>query len=277
MLNIPLPECPRFHLVSPNSIIAASGERQVRRFLIDLLNTPSGYYLVAREGHISVVPTTEHGSFFSSRRGGPRGHDAAILPAVVTSALPASELLSEFEMLLNDACRPKERDIQQYLEIHPELLFSLNEQYCELRSHVCLIDSKGERLVPDFMARLDGSHIWEVIELKMPQHALTVRHGVTEKPSAQASRAIAELLSYRDFFGLRTNRDLVTKRFGTAPYEPCLVLVIGRGRERERYEWQSAQAGFPKVQIVSYDYLFERARECKRGISSWIGVKRSII
>jgi len=51
-------------------------------------------------------------------------------------------------------------------------------------------------------------------------------------------------------------------RFGTAPYEPCLVLVIGRGRPDHRYEWKSARSGFPKVEIVSYDYLFERAQEC---------------
>jgi hypothetical protein len=153
------------------------------------------------------------------------------------------------------------------LKGNPHFWFGLDEGYCEIRPHICLYDATQHRLVPDFMARVEDSSIWDVIELKRPQHPLTVNNRGTERPSASASRAIAELLQYRDFFGSRENRKRVVNRFGTAPYEPSLVLVIGRGRPRERYEWRSARVGLPRVQVVSYDYLFERAQECSAYLS----------
>jgi hypothetical protein len=268
MLNVPLADCPNFHLVTPGSVTSVSGANQIKHLLIDLLNTPSAYYLVAREGRMSVIPTTEHGAFFSSNLDRGNGEESSVLSAVITSTLPTFKVPSEFEVFLNESPKIKERDIQRYLEMHPEVLFALDERYSEVRPHVCLVDSKGERLVPDFMARLHGSNLWELIELKMPDHSITVRHGITEKPSAQAARAIAELLAYRDFFSIRANRNRMADRFGTAPYEPCLVLVIGRGRHTERFEWESVRAGFPKIQIVSYDYLFNRVRERRAALSS---------
>ena len=263
MLNIPRAVCPTFHLVTPEGYTHGSEAARVKKFLIELLNTPSGYYFVAREGHISIVPATEHGTFFASGVKGPT--DDLALSAAITSTLPKPEVLLEIEALANLA-NTKERDFQDFFESHPELLFGLDERYCELRPHVCLIDAKKERLIPDFMMRLNGSSLWDVVELKMPQHRLTVRHGGMEKPSAQAARAIAELLAYRDFFAIRSNRQRIEDRFGIAPYEPCLVLVIGRGRSKDRYEWESIRPGFPKIQIVSYDYLFERARQARTAL-----------
>src|SRR5262249_34718077 len=134
--------------------------------------------------------------------------------------------------------------------------------YCEIRPHVCLADAKGNRLVPDFMARIQDTNIWDIIELKRPQYGHTARTNNLERVSSIAARGIAALLQYRDFFASRANRRRVTNYFGTAPYEPCLILLIGRGRSRDRYEWRSARLGFPGVKIVSYDYLFWRAREC---------------
>lgn len=265
MLDIPRQSCPYFHLVTPESVMSASGANQVKQFLIELLNTPSGYYFVAREGRISVASTTEHGTFFAPGPGGATVDPG--LSAVITSTLPTSDVLSEIETLVNIP-GIQERDLQGFFESHPELLFAFDEKYCEIRPHVCLVDNKGDRLIPDFMARLHGSNLWDVIELKMPRDPLTVLHGRTEKPSAQAARAIAELLAYRDFFAIRSNRQRIENRFDIAPYEPCLVLVIGRGRSNDRYEWESCRPGFPKVQIVSYDYLFERAREIRAALSS---------
>lgn len=46
------------------------------------------------------------------------------------------------------------------------------------------------------------------------------------------------------------------RRYGISAYDPCLVLVLGRGRER-RFEWTGRRAALPKVKIVSFDHLFE--------------------
>lgn len=261
IVGIPEDRHPEFGIATPETLMDRA-QLETRQFVVDLLNTPSSYYFLAREGEISVIPTTEHGAFLASD-----GHTRPSigLSTVITSSLPPENCpnatsLSDFKALI-DGKRTKETDLQYFLKTYPQFLFALDERYCEIRPHVCLFDPRRERLIPDFMARVEDSDIWDVIELKRPQHSMTVRNQEIEKPSAAAARAIAELLQYRDFFSIRENRDRITRRFGTAPYEPCLVLVIGRGRSTERYEWRTALAGFPRVRIVSYDYLFDRARD----------------
>jgi hypothetical protein len=86
------------------------------------------------------------------------------------------------------------------------------------------VQANRNRHVPDFMARIEDSFIWDVIELKRPQHHLS-RAVESDQPSAIAARGIAELVRYRDFFASRNNRARVSDVFGTAPYEPALVLV----------------------------------------------------
>jgi hypothetical protein len=264
ILEIPQQRNPRFGLGTPQSIFGHSqGAALVERFILDLLNMPSSYYFIAREGRIAITPTTDHGAFLSSARTG-EGSERNGISAVVSSALSrnASSLpgLSDLETLINSPTT-KEADLQCFFSSHPHFLFALDERYCEIRSHVCLVDSQKNRHVPEFMARIEDSLIWDVIELKRPQHHLT-RTLASHRPSALAARGIAELIRYRDFFGSSNNRKRVASVFGTPPYEPALVLVIGRGRSTTRYEWSTAKLGFPRVQVVSYDYLFQHARQC---------------
>lgn len=269
VLNLPREEHPKFGIGTPELFVRKSKD-DVHNFIVDLLNIPSNYYLVAREGKISVIPTTEHGAYLASNSNIQTKSELIGLSTVISSSLTETRLqlpgLSDFEDLLNNS-RAKEADFQSFLEENKQFLFALDDRYCEIKPHVCLFDAKRERLVPDFMARIQDTNIWDVIELKRPQHVLTVSSCLTQKASAPAARAIAELLQYRDFFSTRDNRALVANKFATSPYEPCLVLVIGRGRPTERYEWRSTRAGFPSVEIVSYDYLFQRARDCKRVIT----------
>jgi hypothetical protein len=263
IVGVPRNRHPAFGIGTPETVFKnAYGE--MRRFVLDLLNIPSSYYFVAREGRISVAPVTERGAFLASRDGRTSGTTTG-LATVTTTVLPYGNSLgpgscSDLEALINSRTI-REEDLQHFFASNPGFFFALDERYCEIRPHVCLSDGKGERLVPDFMARIEDSNVWDTIELKLPQSPTTVCSRGIEKASAVAARGIAELLRYRDFFGARENRNRVSARFGTAPYEPSLVLIIGRGRRTHRYEWNSARAGFPKVQIVSYDYLFERAAQ----------------
>jgi Domain of unknown function (DUF4263) len=255
---------PRFGAGTPETFVSFDGER-IKSFIVELLNIPSRYYLIAREGRISVAAVTEHGSFFASGGG---GNQRSPHPFVATATSTVSKLtditrqtLSDFEDLLNSRS-VREADIQHFIADNHSLLFALDDRYCEVRPHVCLYDANGERLVPDFMVRLEDANIWHAIEIKMPRDSMTVKFNQQQRPSAQTARGIAELFNYRDYFGKRDNRARATRHFGAAPYEPCLVLVIGRDRSAEKYEWVSANRAFPKVDIISYDYLFERAREC---------------
>src|ERR1043166_6284171 len=262
VLDIPLERHPRFGIGTPESALNAN-QAAVEKFILDLLGMPSSYYFLAREGRISIAPSIEHGSFFASQRSSRHEIEDTGLATVITSALSSSSRfavpgLSDLELLINSP-DTKEADLQEFFRTNSHFLFALDERYCDIRPHICLFDSNEDRLMPDFMARIHESNIWNIIELKRPQHFLTNRTSELEKISSFAARGVAELLQYRDFFAVRGNRNRVCDLFKTAPYEPALVLVIGRGRERHPYEWRSSKAGVPGVQVVSYDYLFRRA------------------
>jgi hypothetical protein len=243
--------------------------------MVDLINTPSSYYLIAREGQISVVPVTEHGRYAtggSTQTGSQTRHEFATVTSTLRSPNLCSGKLSQFEDLLNSR-QTKEKDIQQFLKSTPEILFSLDNRYCELRPHICLYDSTGNRLIPDFMVRLEAGRSWDLIELKMPHDVISVESQGTDRPSAQAARGIAELLRYRDVLSTRDSKKFLAKRMGTAPYEPCLVMVIGRGNPSQKHTWHGKIAGLPSVDIVSYDYLFQRAMSCQALLTSRLGTE----
>jgi hypothetical protein len=171
--------------------------------------------------------------------------------------------LRELETLIK---KPKirERELQEFFEENPEFLICLDQRYSEIRSHVCLIDGDGNKLVPDFMMRIEDSDIWDIVELKLPNAQLAVGATGTHRTSAVAARGIAELLKYRDYFDIADNRNRFTARYGAHGYEPALVLVLGRGPQT--YDWSIVKGRFPQVRVVSYDTLFERAQQCKRVI-----------
>jgi hypothetical protein len=258
-------EVPEFDIATPYALERWASE-DIERFLVDLLNTPSNFYLVAREGHISVIPNTEHGAFLATASGLPDDRSDG-LSTVISSSLTADRVpsiiaLKDFEALLNDRTAD-ERDLQAFFEENPQFLFALDERYCEVRAHVSLLDRRDNRLIPDFMARIQDSNVWNVIELKRPRDCVQSHRGGRSKVSAAAARAVAEALRYREAFSTRDNRRRMAERYGISAYEPCLTVVIGRGRSRQRLEWDSVRAGLPSVEIVSYDYLFERARCCR--------------
>jgi hypothetical protein len=259
-----------FGLGNPETILRGAYDKHVETLLLDLLNMPSSYYFVARQGEIIVAPATEHGAFYA------HAPERRLQGATATSSLPKSDSvwskgLSDLQTLIN-APRTKEADLQKFFEEHPQFLFALDERYCEVRPRIGLIDGSGTSLIPDFLVRLEGAAGWDAIELKRPQHRITVgAHRETAAKSAAA--AIAQLLTYRDFFALHENRRRVSHRFGAPPYEPCLLVVIGRGSPNTPFRWRSAPVGVPEVKIVTYDFLFERAREAAARLATHTGAK----
>ena len=153
----------------------------------------------------------------------------------------------------------REKDFQQFFIENPQFLSTLNDDYCEVRPHVCLYDPDVGRLIPDFMVRVHESNIWDIVELKLPSSPLTVISTGIERVSKEAARGICQLLKYRSYFASKTNRDRVSRAFNTSPYEPCLSLVIGRGHSALHHEWRSVRKGFPNVRLFSYDYIFDQA------------------
>lgn len=249
-----------FGIATPEAISKVEPD-ELAAFTADLINMPSSYYLLALEGQISVVPVREHGEYVTSVKGSGNTLTATASRASNDRRAPSAEALSDFEQLLNSK-NVKETDLHAFLEDNPEFLFALDERFCDVRSHVGIVDGRRPRLVPDFIARLDGVDPWTVIELKRPDHRLFSRRTEVAKAAAPVARAISQLLEYRDAIAIRRNRAALATTYGLGPYEPALMVVVGRGDSGRKLKWQSAVRGIPDVDIVTYDFLFERAREC---------------
>jgi hypothetical protein len=105
---------------------------------------------------------------------------------------------------------------------------------------------------------------WTVIELKRPWHSIFSGHADVAKAAAPVARAISQLLEYRDAIATRQNRAALAKAYGLGPYEPAPMVVVGRGNSDRKLKWHSDVRGIPDVDIVAYDFLFERARKAGR-------------
>lgn len=275
LMGIRLDDRLDFGIGTPDTMCEGEPE-ETANCLVDLLNLCSNYYIVAREGHVSIVPTLHRGQYFSSVYGSCHTQQN-MLPVGAAATWASSQLralsastISDFEALLNSG-RTKEEDIQRFLETNPQFLFTLDESYAEIRPHVCLVDSGDTQLIPDFMARVEDTDIWDIIELKLPHHRAVVDTTGVTRASAIAARAIAQVLQYREWFSRKDNRCRFHKTYGSSPYEPCLVVVIGRGRSRHVYEWKASRPFFPKVTIVSYDYMLEEARQLQQELALLAG------
>lgn len=249
-------EIPRFGIGTPETL-SLSARAKIEEYVRDVFWQPTGYQVVSRHGRLSVSPFRDHGTFVnpgSSIAGG----TASVATAVSTLdiAMSTSPVLDEFEALINDS-RAREADFQSFLKAHDVFFRSLG--YCEARPHVCLSDTAQSNLIPDFLVRLDGQEVWDLVELKLPAHPIFSRKEEAS-PSAATARGITQLLGYRDYFASTANRDRLAREFGTAPFEPSLVLVIGREAIPRCYRWRSDRIGMPDARVVSYDYMLERAR-----------------
>ncbi|WP_314372307.1 Shedu anti-phage system protein SduA domain-containing protein [Sphingomonas paucimobilis] len=245
----------QFGVATPQSVAQREPE-QASRYVFDLLNMPSSYYFVAREGSISVVPATEHGWYLVGR-----GELAA--PATATSTLSLQVPgLSDLEALVNSRLT-SERDLQKFLEENPHFLFALDERYSEVRSHVGLVSPAETSLIPDFVIRLEDSSRWDMLELKKPLAPITTKKGFAGSAGQHAAHAIKQLMEYTDAVSTRAARSLLTDAYGASPYEPCLLVLIGRGSPRSQFRWRSPRLGLPDVRLVTYDFLMERARSSR--------------
>lgn len=123
---------PRFGLGTPETI-SAQCPAEARRFIIDLLRSPSGYQFVAREGRISVSAFSQHGLYLAHGAGRLAATTAAMAAATATVPVSgdSSALVGELEQLINDP-KVKEADIQRLFEERPSLLRLINPNYGDI-------------------------------------------------------------------------------------------------------------------------------------------------
>lgn len=51
----------------------------------------------------------------------------------------------------------------------------------------------------------------------------------------------------------------MNRAYGASPFEPCLLVLIGRGSPQSQFRWRSDRLGLPDVRLVTYDFLLDRA------------------
>ncbi|MBY2918461.1 DUF4263 domain-containing protein [Rhizobium leguminosarum] len=114
--------------------------------------------------------------------------------------------------------------------------------------------------MPDFMVRLEDAGRVALIELKKPAANILAGNREGGVVGRVAAQAIKQLMEYTDAVSTRSARAELIRSIGAAPFDPCLVVLIGRGSPNQRQVWRSTRAGLPDVQLVTYDFLLERAR-----------------
>jgi hypothetical protein len=99
-----------------------------------------------------------------------------------------------------------------------------------------------------------------MIELKKPSAPIKVTRSRVEEVGKGAAHAIRQLMDYRDAVSTPSARRALTQAYGAFPFEPCPLVVIGRGAPKSQFRWRSTRAGVPDVRLVTYDFLLNRAR-----------------
>jgi hypothetical protein len=167
--------------------------------------------------------------------------------------------IKEFEELINWK-NISERDIQMFIEQHPELL--LRGEYAALHSQLILDRGDKGNLIPDFFAELHQGRYFDIIDLKKPNENIMVGGPNRRGFSAAVHSAIYQLREYRDYFDDTRNRQKFYERYGLKGWKPRVAVIIGRSPPVSRYEdFIKAKRSLFDAEVVTYDEIIERAQK----------------
>jgi anti-anti-sigma factor len=166
--------------------------------------------------------------------------------------------IDEFEDILASS-RATERDIQLFLERHPQFL--LGRDYDDLHSQVVLEREADGPLVPDFLLRPHDGTLCDIVDIKLPTASLIVGSHNRRRFSAAIADAAAQLRTYRDYFDDKARRESVREKYGFTAFRPKLSVVIGRRAEIDPVAYKQIRDGTRDLEVVTYDDLLEKARK----------------
>ncbi len=152
-----------------------------------------------------------------------------------------------------------ELQIQQFFNVHPELLTSFGG-YSGAYPHVLLSEEGKEDMVPDYLLELPLNGSFDIIDLKLPTARLSA--GTRYKRlSHELTKAVAQLRAYRGFFDNAQNRKWFVNRYGLEPFRPEVVVVMGRNSEcASRDERRGIEEQLSPTRLLTYDDLIAYAR-----------------
>ena len=193
-----------------------------------------------------------------------------------SAAGPLRQVLSEFELLINNA-QATENDLQRFFENRPEFLCMLGD-YDDIRSQVTVrlesalspLCGKTRGFRPDFFLRSSLTGRWDVLDIKRAQinSELVVGSGNSAhdslRPSALLSKALNQMRQYQVAFNQVSAKDILKQKYGMVVSQPRIILLMGlsvnfpivQGFERTE---MISEVG-DDVDIILYDQLFQVAK-----------------
>jgi antiviral defense system Shedu protein SduA len=172
-------------------------------------------------------------------------------------AIDETQILA-LEDLLNSKSSTED-DFQRFFEKNPH--FFRRWDYREVHPHVLLVRDGDGPLIPDFVLTDRELQQAMILELKRPSPRLITRQRNRDRFAAAIQEARAQLLTYREWFRERRNRDTLRERIGMSIYEPRLAVIIGRSSEfLDEFDRQRLTASHSEIEVVTYDDILRSAK-----------------
>ncbi len=184
--------------------------------------------------------------------------------------------LDQFEQLLNSP-RVRERDMQAFLERHPE--FILGGQFDSYWSQPQLRTGDSKILKPDFLLQPTAelrstAWNWQLLDLKSPRAPLMPKSRFHQTLTAHVTKVVEQLKDYGEYFADPRHRDEILRRFGGVIPRPKLVALIGRlPNEDSRERYTTLRTRLTDVTLTTYDEILEfrrtRVQQIEAALSPW--------
>jgi hypothetical protein len=215
------------------------------------------FAMVSRGGDVICLPYHGHAVHEVQM---PRKADILVgRPAVLaktTGALMTAEIRG-LSMLVNNT-GTREREIQTFLEQHPNFLRGLN--YKNIYPQLVLQREGAGSLIPDFILEpFDGA--WcDILDVKLPRQKLVIGSNDRATLAAGIHEVVAQLREYSAYFEQEKYRKYVEQRFGLRLYRPRLIALVGRDmNQMETPEFRRAMSAYDNVTILTFDDLIKHS------------------
>lgn len=171
----------------------------------------------------------------------------------------SKDSLENLEYLVNE--NADEKYFQNFFNANPEYLTTLGS-YNNIHSHLILHEDNGNKIIPDFFLEKLDSKFCDICELKKPNLKLSKEIYNRTSFRDKIHVAVTQLLSYRDYFDDRYNREKFESLYGLNSFRPKVVLIAGRNADFEseisRIKLESELKSF--VSLRTYDDILKNAQ-----------------
>jgi hypothetical protein len=224
-----------------------------------------GYMLViGSDGRFRFRVASVLGDFAQVQQGGTLvPHRAMLTHFGQEFGFYAPEEIEELEELIGNP-KAREADFQRFFDRHPHFLRRCD--YREVFTQVHLCRPEGD-LIPDFILTNRDLQRAAIVELKLPAARLVRHQDNRTRFSAAVMEARSQLLTYREWFRQKENREMLKQMVGMEVYEPALSVVIGRASEFQcDYDRQSLASQNPDIEVMTYDDILRFAQRRRMNI-----------